>query len=67
MKKKVVCPHCGAECEYDTATTWEGNRDHEEYNCPDCGYLLDTALTDAVPVVRVITHGNKLPSKEEAK
>lgn len=66
MKKIVICPQCGADCEYDDTTKWEGNREHEEYNCPDCGCLLGTAFTDGIPVVRVIHHGSETASDTES-
>lgn len=35
--KRIKCPNCGAIIEYDYKTVFEGNRDFEEIDCPDCG------------------------------
>lgn len=59
MIKRVTCPQCGSECEYDNKSVSEGNRDFEDFNCPVCGYVLDTAFTDQIPNVRLIKKGEK--------
>ena len=38
MVKRVMCPKCGAICEYDDKSVWEGNRDFEDVECQICGY-----------------------------
>ena len=58
MLRRKICPNCGAECQYDDRSVWEGNREHEEYNCPRCGYVLATAFTDQPPIVRIVTKDN---------
>ena len=58
MIKRTICSQCGAECEYDTSSKGEGNREREEFVCPDCGCVLDVVFTDRLPNVRVINHGN---------
>lgn len=59
MVRREVCPKCKAECQYDTRSVVEGNRELEEYVCPVCGYVLDTAFTDQIPVVTLIKKGKK--------
>ena len=46
MIKRVICPECRSECEYDNKSVWEGNREFEDFKCPVCGYVLDTVFTD---------------------
>lgn len=58
MIKRVICPQCGAECEYDNKSVWEGCREMEEFCCPECHCVLDTVFTDQIPNVRVIKKGN---------
>ncbi len=57
MPQKIVCPQCKAVCEFNTKSVWEGNRDFEEYLCPDCGCVLATAFTDQIPNIKIIKHG----------
>ena len=59
MIKKVICPVCESECQYDDCSIWEGNREREEFNCPVCGYTLDTIFTDQIPNVILVTKGEK--------
>lgn len=59
MLKRERCPNCGAECEYDDKSVFEGNREREEYKCPQCGYVLATAFTDQLPVVRIVKTNNQ--------
>lgn len=59
MKHSVICPQCGAICEYDDRSVWEGNREQEEFICPECRYVLATAFTDQIPSVRLIKRGAK--------
>ncbi len=59
MIKRRLCPVCKSECQYDTRTIWEGNREMEDYKCPVCGYVLDTAFTDQIPTVTLIKKGKK--------
>lgn len=59
MKKTVTCSKCGAVCEYDNKSVWEGNRDFEDVNCPECGHLLDRVFTDLIPTVRLVKKGDK--------
>ena len=58
MVKRVICSQCGAECEYNPASRCEGNREQENYECPDCGFVLETVFTDQIPYVRIVKHGN---------
>lgn len=62
MVRRVICPKCEAECEYDTRSVMEGCRDFEEFLCPDCNEILDRVFTDQPPYVRIIRHGK--PKKE---
>ena len=52
IRKK--CPKCGALCEYDDRSVWEGNREMEDFRCPICNYILDRIFTDQLPYVRLI-------------
>lgn len=40
MVKRVICPECGSECQYDDRSVWEGNREMEDFECPVCGHIL---------------------------
>ena len=57
MLKRVICPECESECEIDNKSVREGNREFEDYKCPDCGYVLDTLFTDQLPNVRLTKKG----------
>ena len=59
MIKRVICPECGSECEYDNKSVWEGNREFEDFGCPVCGHVLDRVFTDQLPNVRLIKKGDK--------
>lgn len=59
MIKRVICPECGSECEYDNKSVWEGNREFEVFECPVCGHVLDRVFTDQLPNVRLIKKGEK--------
>lgn len=59
MVKRVICPECGSECQYDDKSVWEGNREMEEFESPVCGYVLDTVFTDQIPTVTLIKKGEK--------
>lgn len=59
MVIRVTCPKCGSECQYDDRSVWEGNREREDFNCPVCGYVLDTVFTDQIPNVLLIKKGEK--------
>lgn len=48
MIKRVICPECRSECEYDNKSDWEGNREFEDFKCPVCGYVLDTVFYGSV-------------------
>lgn len=37
----------------------EGNREHEDIECPVCGNIIDSAFTDLTPVARLIKKGEK--------
>lgn len=58
MIHRVICDGCGSELEYDDKSVWEGNREHEDYECPICGTVVGSAFTDAIPTVRVIKRGD---------
>lgn len=58
MKHRLICPRCGSLVEYDTKSVWEGNREHEEYQCPLCKEVIGTAYTDQTPTVRLIKKGH---------
>ena len=64
MVRREKCPSCGALCEYDDRSVWEGNREREEFKCPECGYVLDIVFTDQLPHVRVIEKETKKQNKE---
>ena len=55
VPKRVTCPQCGFILEYDDRSIHEGNRDFEDFDCPICGYTVDTVFTDLLPIVRVIS------------
>lgn len=57
MAKRVACSECGAICEYDDRSVWEGNREFEEFKCPVCGNVLATVFTDQIPKVKLISKG----------
>lgn len=59
MKHTVTCSKCGSICEYDDKSVWEGNREHEEFLCPECGNVIGTVFTDQIPAVRLIKKGSK--------
>ncbi|WP_022750624.1 hypothetical protein [Lachnobacterium bovis] len=52
--KRVQCPNCGAIVEYDDKSVWEGNRDFEEVNCPNCDEYLTRVFTDGFPNPHII-------------
>ena len=58
MIHRVKCPKCNSDLEYDDKSVWEGNREHEDYECPICGTVVGSAFTDAIPTVRVIKRGD---------
>lgn len=59
MIHRVTCPQCGALCQYDDKSVWEGNREQEEFFCPECHYVLGTAFTDLIPIVELIKKGER--------
>ena len=59
MKRQVICPECGSECQYDDCSIWEGNREMEVLKCPVCGQVLNTVFTDQIPRVTLIKKGEK--------
>lgn len=34
MIHRVTCDRCGSISEYDDKSIWEGNREHEDIECP---------------------------------
>lgn len=54
MIHRVTCDRCGSISEYDDKSIWEGNREHEDIECPVCGNIIDSAFTDLTPVARLI-------------
>ena len=34
MTHRVTCDRCGSISEYDDKSIWEGNREHEDIECP---------------------------------
>lgn len=59
MVKRVICPECGSECQYDDRSVWEGNREMEDFECPVCGHILARVFTDQIPNVILIKKGEK--------
>ena len=57
MVKRVLCPECGSECQYDDRSVWEGNREMEDFECPVCGHILARVFTDQIPNVILIRRG----------
>ena len=57
MIKRLSCPICESECEYDYKSIWEGNRDLEDIHCPICDSVIDKIFTDQIPIIRVISKG----------
>lgn len=62
MIHRVTCDRCGSISEYDDKSIWEGNREHEDIECPVCGNIIDSAFTDLTPVARLIKKGEKTDS-----
>ncbi|MCR5349690.1 MAG: hypothetical protein K6E20_01720 [Acholeplasmatales bacterium] len=52
--KIIICPKCGCKVEYENKSIWEGNRELEEVNCPNCDYLLDKVFTDLNPNPKIV-------------
>ena len=52
--KIVICPNCGCKVEYESKSIWEGNRELEEVNCPNCNHLLDKVFTDLNPNPKIV-------------
>lgn len=59
MIRRVTCNKCGSISEYDNKSVWEGNREHEDVECPVCGNIIGRAFTDLIPVARLIKKGEK--------
>lgn len=62
MKHKVTCPVCGAVFDYDDKSVFEGNREHEDVDCPWCQTTYTRVFTDGFPSPRLIEPGD--PSKK---
>ena len=58
--KQVTCPKCGCTVEFDDKSVWEGNRDFEDVNCPNCKEYLTRVFTDGFPNPRVIKRNQTL-------
>lgn len=54
MLRKVICSKCNVVLEYDDKSVWEGNRDFEDVNCPNCGNKIATVFTDLIPNIRIV-------------
>ncbi|MBR1905614.1 MAG: hypothetical protein IJ819_04065 [Clostridiales bacterium] len=52
--KRIVCPKCGKTIEYDDKSIWEGNRDFEDVNCPNCDEFLTRVFTDGIVYPRIV-------------
>jgi len=52
--KKVKCPKCGCTVEYNDKAVWEGNREFEDVDCPNCNEHLDRVYTDGLPNPRIV-------------
>lgn len=59
MTHRVTCGRCGSISEYDYKSIWEGNREHEDIECPVCGNIIGSAFTDLTPVARLIKKGER--------
>ncbi|MFR7358722.1 MAG: hypothetical protein ACLUTV_06545 [Dorea longicatena] len=59
MIHRVTCNRCGSISEYDDKSIWEGNREHEDIECPVCGNIIGSAFTDLTPVATLIKKGKK--------
>lgn len=57
--KRVKCPKCGCTVEYNDKSVWEGNRDFEDVECPNCNEHLDRVFTDGFPNPRVVENSDK--------
>lgn len=53
--KRIVCPKCGKVIEYYDKSVWEGNRDFEDVNCPNCDEYLIRVFTDGSPNPRIVS------------
>ena len=60
MKKIVTCPQCGAKCQYNNGSNFEGNREMEDIECPACGYVIETVFIDHTPTVLLAKEDDKL-------
>nr|WP_297708944.1 hypothetical protein [uncultured Butyrivibrio sp.] len=56
--KRIMCPKCGCLVEYNDKTVWEGNREFEDVNCPNCGEHLDRVFIDGSPNERIVNENN---------
>ncbi len=54
IMKRIVCPKCGKTIEYDDRSIWEGNRDFEDVNCPNCDEFLTKVFTDGIVYPRIV-------------
>ena len=54
MLRCITCPKCGKKIEYEDKSVWEGNRDFEDVNCPNCGEYLTRVFTDLFPNPRIV-------------
>lgn len=64
MKHRVTCSNCGALCEYDDRSVWEGNRDFEDFECPCCHEVIARVFTDQMPYVTLIKPGRVEETKD---
>ena len=52
--RRVTCPKCGKLVEYEDKSTWEGNRDFEDVNCPSCDEHITRVFTNLLPNPRIV-------------
>ena len=45
----VKCTKCGCDVGYNEKSIWEGNRDFEDVNCPNCNEYITKIFTDGNP------------------
>lgn len=59
MIKTVKCEKCGTVSKFDDKSVWEGLRELENIECPNCGNVIDTVFTDLIPHATVVENNEK--------
>lgn len=63
----ITCPYCYEVidvsedlCDY----TWKGNAANDRFSCPDCGEMLEVAVTGYIDTVTCLTEDDRLSVQE---